>query len=188
MTPITKGAGYVLDSNIIIDLAERRPHAEALGDLVAAWRKGDVQLAASVVSASENLPLPHDTTTDRLARLRSRLQAAGLEGIEILKPMLIFDFSFWDEAVWADDRGQLIFDRLLELLAPSGLAAPPVDAALNSKWRNGLCDVMIAWCCLYHCRPNLITRDATRFRAGGREAALRRMGLTVLHPDELDVG
>jgi predicted nucleic acid-binding protein len=183
MEQFCSGSGFVLDSNAIIDLIEDREDSYPIRRLVNQWRNGKVQLSVCAVSASENVQKSAGETTRSVAAFKEKLVRAGLDEADVLRPLLLFDFSFWNETIWPDDRGQYLYDRLVELLVPAGLHDPPDAPESNSKWRNELCDVMIAWCCIYHGWPNLVTRDAQRFHKAGRKEALRKMGLTVIHPN-----
>jgi len=187
MEQFCSGSGFVLDSNAIIDLVEDRDDSYPIRRLVNQWRDGRVQLAVCVVSAAENFQQSTGQSTRSVPAFREKLSKAGLADAEVLRPLLLFDFSFWDETIWPDDRGQYLYDRLVELLVPGGMRDSPDDPASNSKWRNELCDVMIAWCCIYHGWPNLVTRDSQRFHKGGRAESLRNMGLTVILPSGLRI-
>jgi len=166
---------FVLDTNCIIDLEENRPNAVWLCKLVDAWRSGRIDLAVVAVSASENQT---DGSGGRdYSAFEAKLDLAGLAGIHVLLPLLRWDVSLWDHALWPSDEMNELATRVHQTLFPASSEASPADAASIPKWRNKLCDAAIAWSCIYHDWRSLVTRDKNFHH---RAAALRELGLAEI--------
>lgn len=168
----------VLDTNCIIDLEEDRADAPHLRALVAEWKAGHIELAVVAVSASENQP---DGAASRSYDVFvTKLQRAGLSGVHELLPPAIWGVFYWDHALWTSPEMVASADRIRAVLFPGLPVVLPASADVTSRWRNQLCDVFVAWSCIHHGWPCLITRDKN-FHDHGRELAA--LGLTdVLSP------
>lgn len=169
---------FVLDTNCIIDLEEDRENARALRELIDAWKSGHIDLAVVAVSASEN---QKDGLAGRdFSAFEAKLARAGLTGVTMLLPLMMWDVSFWDHALWTNPEMEALANRLRDALFPNAGEYPPSDVASNSKWRNQLCDAVVAWSCIYHAWPCLVTSDGNFHK---HAASLRKLGLSeVVYP------
>lgn len=170
---------FVLDTNCIIDLEEGRPRAVFLRSVVKVWRAGQIDLAVVAISASENLQ--REKSARDFSTFEAKLRAAGLSGVTILLPPEIWDVTFWGYGLWSDSSMEDLANRIREILFPKSKELPPHDAQQNSKWRNQLCDSLVAWACIYHDWPCLVTRDKN-FHCHAN--SLRDLGLAqILYPE-----
>jgi len=172
---------WVLDTNCLIDLDERRANAVHLNRLLTAWRTDEVELAVVAVSASEN---QQDGRAGRdFSVFERRLSRIGLADVTVLLPPAIWDVAFYDHALWSTTEMDELVSRVNRVLFPGNPTTPPFDVASNSKWRNRLCDVLVAWACIHHKWPHLVTNDRNFHR---HLAELQTLGLTtIIEPYEL---
>jgi len=170
----------VLDTNCIIDLEDNRPDAGALRTLIAAWRGQQLDLAVVAVSASENQP--SGVTSRSYSDFERKLDRVGLAGAYELMPFAIWDVCFWDHALWSSDDMAALEARVRAVLFPGVVMVPPTDVQANSKWRNQMCDVLVAWSCIHHNWPCLVTRDKNFHK---HRAELLALGLVdIVYPAE----
>jgi len=167
----------VLDTNCIIELEEQRSDATTLSRIINAWREGRIDLAVVAISASENQRGLLNETYDQFLK---KIEAVGLGGASQLLPPLFFDVTFWDASVFADDDGGLD-EKLRDVLFPGMVLEAPKEERELRKWRNNLCDIYVAWSCIYHKWGTLVTRDENYHK---KSEALAGLGLKVLWPAE----
>ncbi len=146
-----------LDTNCIIDLEENRPNAEHVRSLVSTWKNRRLKLAVVAVSASENQR--GGIASRDFAAFETKLDNAGLAGVHHLLPLAIWDVFYWDHALWSGDEMERLEAEIRGILFPNIQATPPADINENSRWRNQLCDVLVAWSCIYHKWDCLVTND-----------------------------
>jgi hypothetical protein len=148
----------VLDTNCIIDLEENRPDAVYLRMLIDAWKNKKFDLAVVAVSASENQPTGIASYSYNVFEIK--VKNAGLAGAHELVPLAIWDVFYWDHALWSSPEMEGLERNIRDVLFPGITTSPPMNVKENSRWRNQMCDVLVAWSCVYHNWPCLVTRDA----------------------------
>lgn len=171
---------FVLDTNCIIDLEEGRPDSAFLTPLIAAWKAGKVELAIVAVSASENQRggVIHQT----YEVFKEKLRRVGLSDAFELMPLGIWDLFYWDHFLWSDDEMENLADQIRDILFPGIPNSPPQSPAQEYVWRNQLCDVLIAWCCIFHNWNTLVSRDGNFHK---NRSDMKKLGLDrVLYPSE----
>jgi len=146
-----------LDTNCIIDLEEQREDAKYLIEIIDCWRNGKVNLASVAVTASENQKT--GMSNHNYMEFERKLANVGLEGVEHLLPIGVWNLCYWNHFLWADKKMTSLEVQIRKILFPNIETSPPSDIAKNSKWRNQLCDILVAWCHAYHKSDCLITRD-----------------------------
>jgi hypothetical protein len=147
----------VLDTNCIIDLEENRPDARSLRSLIAAWKSNRLDLAVVAVSASENQP--SGIASNSFDVFETKLKNAGLAGVQELMPLAKWDVFYWDHALWSSPDMEALESKIRAVLFPAIPTAPSTSIDKNSTWRNQMCDVLVAWSCIHHNWPCLVTRD-----------------------------
>lgn len=148
---------FTLDHNCIIDLEEGRSAASYLEELKLLWSAGIIELAIVSVSASENQPSGQALSSH--AEFRARLGRVGLADIRELYPIGIWDLGYWDHMLWASETTEKQVYDIKNILFPNVQHAPPADPSANSKWRNQMCDVLVAWAHGYYQLDYLVTSD-----------------------------
>jgi hypothetical protein len=167
-----------LDTNCLIDLEENRPDAVHLRKLIATWKEGRIDLAAIAVSASENQQI--GVANESFERFELKLANVGLDGAHHLLPLSVWDFGYWDHTLWTSSEMAALASTIQGILFPGVPADPPTNPIENSKWRNQMCDVLVAWCCVYHEWGCLVRGDGNFH---DHRAELATLGLReVLYP------
>lgn len=169
----------VLDTNCIIDLEENRSDAGSLRALlIAAWKNRRLALAVVAVSASENQP--RGVASQSFEVFETKLKNVGLDGVHELVPVAIWDVFYWDHALGSSPKMKALESKIRAVLFPGIPTVSPSNINENSKWRNHMCDVWVAWCCIHHNWPHLVTRDKNFH---DHRAELAVLGLAeILHP------
>ena len=182
-----------LDTNCIIALENGEAAATEIRQLVQHAQAGKVELAILGISASENQKafyLGQDFTG-----FQNRVSALGLGKLEILKPIAIWDVTFWDWCICpADEDVKLLNDLQLVIFPKSEpnwakrASANGIDVNDNSnkeskKWKNELCDAQIAWATIYNKYDALVTLNTSDFQRN--QLALKSLGMpAVWTPEE----
>lgn len=171
---------FTLDTNCIIDLEENRPDSKYLKQLIAAWRGNDIDLAVVAVSATENQP--GGEINRSYSQFEEKILRAGLSDATELLPLAIWDVIYWDHALWSDYEMEKLSDDIRDALFPGISLSAPADEKEERIWRNKLCDVLVAWCCIFHGWDVLVTRDSNFHN---KKDALLKLGIKdVLFPKE----
>ena len=171
---------FTLDTNSIIDIEEERTDAKYLLELIDQWNQGKIELGIVAVSASENQK--GGVASQNYGEFQGKLEATGLVNAHELQPIGIWDVTFWDHFLLPDEKmAQLAID-LREVLFPDATNLPPNEISKNSKWRNQMCDVLVAWSHAYHQWDYLVTRDKNFHKKGQR---IGKLGVrNVVSPEE----
>lgn len=146
---------YTLDHNALIDLEEKRePNYEAL-KLLLDNQFSNVSITA--VSASENPPISNFSEfKNKISKIK---EIENVTDDNILKPMTICDFSFWDWSLLGDGEGLPMVELKKDIALILFPTLLPITDGMNRKNRNMLADVMSLWCHIYHKRKYFVTSD-----------------------------
>lgn len=174
---------FTLDYNAIIDLEEKRE--PRYSQLLEIMKNNFDQVAITAVSASENPPIKNfsefKTKIFAIAELRK------IDNAQILKPMGIWDFSFWDWCLAGGGTMPKLKKDILTVLFPNFT----LTEGVNSKIRNQLADVMTFWCHVYYKRDVFITSDNNFHKNSDKlkSIASNYHGKTIyiMRPDEVFV-
>jgi hypothetical protein len=172
-----------LDTNCIIALEENRTEAADIRKLIELDRNKEIQVAVVGISASENMP--GGGGADSFAWFQDKLSRVGLAQNEILRPMGYWGITFWDWALWSDDEMEDLAKKIHSILFPNCeynytahckmMSIEPNEDHIEQKWRNRLCDVLVAWSHVFHGRDILVTCDRN-FLKESKQAALIDLG------------
>jgi hypothetical protein len=164
----------LLDKNCLIDIADRRqPFADQLEPVIAAWRRGDLELIAAAITASENQP---DEVPPTWEQFKDLLAKAGLADVRILRSTLTWDMGFWGEGLWADED-TIELERQIWAILPPNIDMD--DTSDRWRWVNKKCDVMTVWTHVWHKTDVLLTRDDKML---GKAPALAALGARLELP------
>lgn len=174
---------FTLDTNCLFALEEKGPEASAIRALVDLHREGTSSVAVVAISASEN-PKRGEPPIANFADFQHRLNGLGLGEVAIIRPMLYFDISFWDWAVWSDSEAEFLEQRIHSILFPNEafkceeycaqIGAEPKQP-LDRNWRNHKCDVQAIWAHIFNKRRVFVTADAN-FHKEQKKASLLAVG------------
>jgi hypothetical protein len=117
------------------------------------------------------------------------LKDAGVAHLPRLNPMAIWDVTFWEKAVWADDKMIKLSDQIREVLFGNSpgidIAALGVDAPSAKNWLNRECDVQSMWCHIQNRNDVFLTADRN-FAKKTKLPKLIALGAgAISHPSDL---
>ena len=180
-----------LDTNCIIDLEESRPPAAALHGLIERHERGVIRLRVTGISASERQPDGQYAPNFEL--FRQKLANAGLNEVEILKPISYWGVTYWDWCLWTNDKLVELERQIHSILFPNiefvytdYCAARGITdtSQVDRKWRNAKCDVLAMWCHVNYGGHIFVTSDPD-FLKPNKKAALQMLGAgNIAPPDE----
>ncbi|WP_192386560.1 hypothetical protein [Burkholderia cepacia] len=147
-----------LDHNVIIDLAK--------GDIRTAKLRRHIErdeVDAYVVEIGASEMRERGIRPDRYDLFVDLLNDAGVTKLSRLAPLAIWDVTFWDHCLFADDamteKAKEIEDILFGLSAPVDISHARPDSPEFAKWLNRICDIQSMWCHLYHGNDVFVTSD-----------------------------
>ena len=182
-----------LDTNCIIALENGEAAASEIHQLVQHAQTGKVELAILGISASENQKaFYHDQD---FIGFQNRVSELGLGKLAILKPIAIWDVTFWDWCIFSTEEDAKLLNDLRLAIFPKSepnwvkrAAANGIDVNDNTckeskKWKNELCDAQIAWATIHNKYDALVTLNTLDFQRN--QLALKSLGLpAVWTPEE----
>jgi hypothetical protein len=144
---------FTLDHNVIIDLEEKRePNYSALCKILNLRFN---QMAITAVSASENPPISNFRKfKEKIVAIR---EFVNIKDNQILKPMIIYNFTFYDWSIWGNKSMSRLIKDIKKVLFPG--MGPVISDLNNRKIRNQFADIMTFWCHIYYRRDTFITTD-----------------------------
>ena len=141
-----------LDTNCLLDFEHSTPNTVYVGDLVTRHQRGEIELRLPAISASESQP--GGGRIENFAVFKSRVEAAGLGAVRLVKPIAYWDVTFWDFCLYADEpmrdlerKIHAVLHATIEFEYADYCAARDIDPdtkPLDRKWRNAKCDVLVA--------------------------------------------
>jgi hypothetical protein len=146
-----------LDHNCIIDLAKRT----TTGALVRkAVENSAHQCFVVNIGASEMRE--RGIEAGRYNKFEELLAEARIEHLPRLDPMGMWDVTFWDRCVLADDNMSNLSDEIETILFGSKLSGMPpegLDSPIGKKWLNRICDARSLWCHIHYKNDTFLTSD-----------------------------
>jgi hypothetical protein len=135
------------------------------------------------------------TYTNNFVGFREWLKSLGADNLNLLKPIAVWDVTFWDWSMIGTDEDLQLIATLHNLMFPKinsswieyanacGEDPSNPDTKLSHKWRNAHCDVQAAWACIKYDQDVFVTSNTTDFQRN--IAQLSKLGLKgVATPSE----
>jgi hypothetical protein len=105
---------------------------------------------------------------DHYEKFEELLELAGIANLPRLNPMMIWDVTFWDRCVWADDGmiklaadiDNILFGKAQKV----DIVLEGLDSSAGRKWLNRLCDVHSMWCHIFYKNDVFLTTDVNFLR------------------------
>jgi hypothetical protein len=173
-----------LDHNCIIDLENRTATGKKIEEIVShpSNKCFVVNIGASEMRQRGVLP-------DHYEKFEELLKSAGVEYLPRLDPMGVFDVTFFDKCVFADDEMKKLSTEIESVLFPDqsnvDVATLGLDSPEGKKWLNRLCDVHTMWCHIKYGNEVFLTTDAN-FKKQTKLPKLVALGAgRICHPNEL---
>jgi hypothetical protein len=126
---------------------------------------------------------------DHYEKFEELLKLAQIDNLPRLNPMIIFDVTFFDRCVFADDHMIKLSTDIEDILFPNKLeidiASEGIDSQNGRKWLNRLCDVHTMWCHIHYGNDVLLTADGN-FKKTTKLPKLINIGAgKICHPNEI---
>jgi len=183
---------FTLDTNCLIDLENEAPSAEHIRKLYRYHTTGKIRLCLPAVAASEHPKKGREIKT--FDCFIQRISDAGMPDVELLRPYMFMNLSFLDYSMLTDDHMMKLDKDIHQILFPqlpyryaeycSLREQNPEKLPIERKWRNAKCDVMIAWCHIYHHGDVMVTRDGNYLKATKKPRLLALGAGKILSPEE----
>lgn len=176
-----------LDHNCIIHLENKTACGQKIQEIVTNAENHCfvVNMGASEMRKKGVLP-------DHYEKFEELLKSAGIEHLPRLDPIEIWDVTFWDRCVWADEMEKLS-DEIESVLFPNpskvDVATEGLDSPDGKKWLNRQCDVQTMWCHIHYGNQVFLTADEN-FTKQTKWPGLHRLGagrIWLLKLDENDI-
>ncbi len=178
------------DFNCIISLENNDEFSTHLQKLIELHDRDLVNISVPAISASEKLP--NGEYVDNIQKFIDRVSKLSTRRFEILKPMLIFDMTYWDYCIWADDA-MIELEKDIRLILfpnfPKSYAEYAKKQNINPeilvpKWRNSECDVVSLWCHIIYQHDVFVTNDNNFHRQLKKEKLLKLGSKKIIRPLE----
>jgi len=181
---------FTLDTNCLLAVDESRPEAKDVFSLATAHAEGMASVGLVAISASE-----HQKSGQHLKsfdEFKTRVTNLGLSHLELLKPMMYWDVTFWDHCLYVDEAMQGVEQQIhqilfsnIEFLWVDYCVAHGLDQnnmAFDKKWRNAKCDVQAYWTHVHSKRDVFVTSDKNFHSATKKTALLALFGGSIETP------
>lgn len=164
---------FTLDTNCIIDVAEDRPAAEHIRELLIAHSSGIARVALVASSASERQI--DGAFLRSFGLFNDRRSALGFGHLPVLPPIGRFDVSFIDHCLSAGEASLAREAEIFRCMFPSSepewsdyasaRGLNPTDRLSTGylRWRNQMLDAQAFWAHEHHGQRVFVTSDR-RFR------------------------
>lgn len=179
-----------LDTNILIDLEERRRGFKKIQEIRSLHNEGKIKICIPAIAASEkfidNKRIPNYSLFEKY------LRDLNIRNHEELMPLIMSDIGYLDHGLLADDESTTLDHSIHKILFPNiepeykdfcekrGVKSDRID----SKWRNAKIDVQMLWCHIYHKKDIFITRDGN-FKRKSKELNQKVAEVVIMTPMEL---
>lgn len=180
-----------LDFNCVIDLENKESLNSNLYSIIQLQEKGNIELAIPGISASERFKAGQKISN--FSEFQKRIQKLSVREIEILKPMGIWNFTFYGWCIWGGIEMENLDRAIHETLFPNipfiwreyaqKNDLDPENQEVKGKWRNARCDSISLWCHIYYQREIFITRD-NNFLKTKKERLIKLGAKSICTPDE----
>lgn len=172
-----------LDHNVIIDLAHGCANVARLREILVA---NEHEAYVVEMGASEMRKM--GVRPDRYDLFEELLKQAGVESLPRLTPMMIWDVTFWDHGLWADESMVELATQVERILFGQSesidIAAERQDSSKYAVWLNRLCDVHTMWCHLHYKNEMFVTSDRN-FHKSSKRPPLVSLGAGQIRRPEL---
>jgi hypothetical protein len=126
---------------------------------------------------------------DQYGKFEELLESARVAHLPRLNPMMIWDVTFWDQCVWAEEETTKLADAIEAVLFSEataiGIASENIGSPMWRKWLNRKCDVQGMWCHIQNQNEIFLTTDSN-FTKETKLSKLLALGAgRICHPNEI---
>jgi hypothetical protein len=173
-----------LDHNCIINSANGTDMGKSVQAIIS-----DATYSCYVVNIGASEMREKGVFPNRYEKFEELLALAGMEHLPRLDPIGIFDVTFWDKCVWADDEAIKLADAIEDALFSEAtkidIGSVSLDSPDGRKWLNRKCDVHTLWCHIRNGNAVFLTTDGN-FTKKTKLPKLLALGAgRICRPDEL---
>jgi len=173
-----------IDHNCIIHLRERTDIGKKIEPIV---RNKGIECFVVNIGASEMRE--HGVRPDQYGKFQELLEAVGIAHLPRLQPLMIWDITFWDRALLANNEMIELSDAIRDVLFGNSpdidIATVGVDSPAGRKWVNHVCDVQSMWCHIQNENDVFLTTDKN-FTKETKLPKLIALGAgRICHPSDL---
>jgi len=173
-----------LDHNCIIHLSNLTDVGKSIQAIVS-----DTENICFVVNIGASEMREKGVFPDRYDKFEELLIISGIDHLPRLDPMGIYDVTFWDRCLWADEEMSRLADAIEDALFPEAMKIDITTAGIASpdgrKWLNRLCDVYTMWCHIRNANEVFLTSDSN-FSKKTKLPKLLTLGAgRICRPEEL---
>lgn len=173
-----------LDHNVVIDLASHSPNVADLRQAIA-----DDSHQGFVVEMGASEMRERGITPDRYDLFEALLADAGIAHLPRLAPMLYWDVSFWDRAVWSGESMRKLANDIEAVLfgrsQPIDIRGEPAGSPVRAAWLNRLCDVQSMWCHIHYGNNVFVSSDRNFLKATKLPRLLALGAGAVCRPEDV---
>ena len=181
---------FTLDTNCLLAVDESRPEATYVLRLADAHAAGNASVGLVAISASERQK--SGKNLESFDEFKNRVATHGLGHLDLLKPMVYWDVTFWDYSLWSDETMRQLEKQIHEILFPniefswadySAIRGLDINSiAQDKKWRNAKCDVQAYWSHVYNKRDVFVTSDLNYHAVAKKSALVTLLGGCIETP------
>lgn len=156
-----------IDTNLVIDLEEKRQGWENVQKLIELHSEGKIELNVPAIMASEKFV--DSKPVDNFNNFKTFVEQLGFTNVEFLPPILYFGITFLDYHLLASKDMIKLEKEIHNIMFPniefeyseycknSGIDIN--KKPLDKDWLNAKCDVLSIWSHIYHKKGVFITKD-----------------------------
>lgn len=177
------------DTNILIDMEEKRHGYEHVLEIVNLHNLGLVNICIPAIIASEKMLDDNHIPDYRL--FEEYLANLKIMNYEELMPLAYLDICFFDHAIWADEELSELDILIQKTLFPNIESEYEEYCStrklniedIHPKWMNAKIDVQILWCHIYYKKDIFITRDEN-YTSKLKDLNRHIGGIVIMSPSE----
>lgn len=141
-----------------------------------------VNIGASEMRKQDIKPEHYELFEELLAKLQ-------IEHLPKLDPMAIFDVTFFNRCIFANEEMVLLAQKIETILfgnsQPIDISKEGLESQSGRKWLNRMCDVHTMWRHIYYANEIFLTTDQN-FRKETKLPKLIDLGVRrICHPSEI---
>lgn len=175
-----------LDHNCLIDLANLTEAGQTIKSIIDSpkFECSIVNIGASEMRENGILP-------DRYDLFDKFLMSIGVEKLERISPMFLFDVTFLDYSILSDDKMSELAKRIELVLFSNPLKGnierEGLDSLFGKKWLNRLCDVHSMWSHINNENDIFLTSDKNFMKKTKLPNLILLGAKSIKHPFEIDI-
>jgi hypothetical protein len=181
----------VIDTNLVIDLEEKRDGWKDVQKLIDFHNQQKIRLVIPAIMASEKYV--NKKLVNNFKDFKLFVENLGFMNIEFIPPMLYFGMGYLNYGLYSGKDMQELERKIFEIIFPKQdflyedfclkRNMDPNKIPLNKEWINHKCDTQMIWSLVYHKKLIFLTRNTKEFQKNKDE--LEKLGnFKIMTPEE----